>query len=125
MDLVGLNYVHNVWLDIANAAGLLPFILVSLYSILTMVNVVILLFRKGISVEVKLMLTSTYAAMFLYDFVERGLETSVMFWSVGTFISGVISGMIARDKTNSKPWYRKRKALRNSSKMVNLDKKCL
>lgn len=94
MELAGLNYAHNVWLDMANRAGLLPFILIVMYTILTVCNLMKLIRNQVIGQEIKFILVSVYIALFLYYMVEPALDANLMFWAVWMLICGLIKGNI-------------------------------
>lgn len=64
MDLAGLYYAHNVWLDMANSAGLLPFILITSYTVVTIYDLVKLIQSQIVRQEVKYLLVSAYVSLF-------------------------------------------------------------
>ncbi len=94
MDLAGLNYAHNVWLDMANSAGLLPFVLIVVYTIVTAYNLVKLIWNPAVGEEVKYLLVSAYSSLFLYYMVEPALDANLMYWAVWMIISGLVKGNI-------------------------------
>lgn len=115
MDLAGLNYAHNVWLDMANASGLLPFTLIVLYTILTIKDMVLLIGRNTIPQENKYLLVSVYSAFLLYYFVEPALDANIMYWAIGCLVAGVIRGSLVGTKPSVR-WLpgKKRKARRKA-----------
>ena len=59
-----LYYAHNVWLDMANSGGLLPFVLILVYTIFSAVNLFKFVLRQDISQEIKYLLVSAYTSFF-------------------------------------------------------------
>lgn len=98
MDLIGLSYAHNVWLDLANAAGWIPFILFTLYTILSLIDIFQLLKLNNISPEAKCTLLGLYLAFLLYYMVEPALEASVLYIVPWCFINSTIYGFLASKK---------------------------
>ena len=64
MDL-GRSFCHNTWLDIANAAGLIPFFSFLGYTIFSLYNLIRYILQKKIPTENKLMMTGIYVAFFI------------------------------------------------------------
>ncbi len=92
MDLAGLKYAHNVWLDLANAAGLIPFTLFAAYTILSFIDIVRLLVSDLVSSDTKYILSSLYFAFILYYLVEPALDASVLYLLPWCFINGTLHG---------------------------------
>lgn len=92
MDLAGLNYAHNVWLDMANSAGVFPFILMTIYTILTAYNLVKLIRNQTVGQDIKYLLVSAYSSLFLYYMVEPALDANLMYWSFWMIICGLVKG---------------------------------
>lgn len=92
MELLGRNYAHNSWLDIANAAGLIPFFAFTGYTIVIIYELIRWLFRKDVSMERKLMVAGLFAIFFLYNTVERAFEGSMHFMTPWFFLNGMLHG---------------------------------
>lgn len=92
MDLAGLPFVHNVWLDIANTAGLIPFFLIIAYTIFTIVECAKLVISKDVPQEMKYLMTGIFIALHLDYSVEPVLDANMIFWAMGACISGMIKG---------------------------------
>lgn len=90
MDLAGLNYAHNVWLDMANAAGVIPFALMLVYTLLGMYDLFFLLRSEKVCQAVKYVISGLWIVMILYYMVEPALESSVQFIVPWTFMNGLI-----------------------------------
>lgn len=97
MDL-GREFCHNTWLDMANAAGVIPFFAFAAYTLYSLFALIRFLLKKNISSEVKLMLTGLYAAFFLYLSVEPALDASIHLVTPWIFICALICGINAKDK---------------------------
>lgn len=94
MDLGGLRYFHNVWLDMANTAGLLPFTLIAVYTVITLYNLIMFIRKQTISQETKYLLVSSYLSLFLYYMVEPALDANIIYWSIWMFVCGMIKGTL-------------------------------
>lgn len=92
MDLCGLERAHNVWLDIANAGGLIPFFMIVFYTILSLVDLVKFLRNSQIQHELKYIISGLYIALVLYYMVEPALMANNRFFVPWPFINGIISG---------------------------------
>lgn len=91
---LGRKLAHNVWLDMANAAGLIPFFAFTAFTILTGYKLIRINLRRDVSTELKLMLVGLYAAFFLYYSVEPALNASIHFITPWVFINGMIHGWL-------------------------------
>ena len=96
MDL-GFIYCHNVWLDMANAAGLIPFIAFTVFTVYTLYYLIRFIMKKVIQTETKLVMTGMYVAFFLYYTVEPALDASVHFLTPWMLINGLIHGYLAKE----------------------------
>ncbi len=94
MDLAGLNYAHNVWLDMANTAGLIPFILVAIYTVVTAYGLIKLIRSHTVGQEIKYLIASAYISLFLYYMVEPAFDANLMYWSFWMLICGLVKGNI-------------------------------
>ena len=90
MDLGGLNFAHNLWLDTANAAGIIPFILLVCYTIFSVYDLFRLLKEGGMPQVLKYACSGLWLALMLYYMVEPALEASVQFIAPWTFTNGII-----------------------------------
>lgn len=91
---LGRTYCHNTWLDMANAAGLIPFFAFTAYTVYTGYEMIRLLFLKEISTEIKLVLGGLYLTFFLYFSVEPALDASIHLFTPFIFINGLLHGML-------------------------------
>ena len=70
----GINYAHNLWLDIANVVGIIPFFLIVLYSIMTLLTIAKFIKNKYIREKKKYLVISLYSSMTINFMVEPILE---------------------------------------------------
>ncbi|WMX54275.1 hypothetical protein [Peribacillus sp. R9-11] len=97
MDL-GLEYAHNLWIDVLYASGLIPFFFLLLYTIKTLYNLYFILRNQHIELLFKILILSIYLGYLLNFMVEPILEgTPYMFFSFC-----IINGMISKYKFISK-----------------------
>ena len=98
MDIAGLKYAHNVWLDIANTAGIIPFTFIVAYTISTVVECVKLVLNKNVPQEMKYLMTGIFIALHLNYSVEPVLDANMIFWAMGACVSGMIKGYLISSK---------------------------
>lgn len=98
MDIAGLKYVHNVWLDIAYTAGIIPFVFVAAYTVGTMIECVKLVLSKNVPQEMKYLMTGIFIALHLNYSVEPVLDANMIFWAMGACVSGMIKGYLISSK---------------------------
>lgn len=84
------NYCHNMWLDIARKAGLLPFSFMMIITVRTLKNI-ISLFKKSYS-NVSLVIISLYTCFILAMFEEPYLESA----PVGFLLFFMLCGVLQR-----------------------------
>ncbi len=92
---LGIPYAHNVWLDMANRAGLIPFFAFVTYTFWTVYEMVVWLTQKEVSTRRKLMVAGAYGAFFLYYTIERGIDNGVHFMTPWFFINGMVHGELS------------------------------
>lgn len=95
--IMDLNMAHNAWLDIANEAGVIPFLSFAVYTIWTIYELFRFVIKREIDTEIKLMMVGIYVAFFLYYTVEPALKASVHFLSPWILVNGLIHGYITKD----------------------------
>ena len=98
----GLYFVHNVWLDMANASGIFSFFLICVYTIFTFINMFKLIIHKRINPESKYLLVSAYFSLWLYYMVETALDAHLMLWAIWMPICGIVSGYLNIQKMKDK-----------------------
>ena len=96
MDL-GFLYCHNVWIDMANASGLIPFVAFTGFTIYSGYDLIRFILKKNIQAETKLIMTGMYVAFFLHYTVEPALDSSVHFITPWILVNGLIHGYISKE----------------------------
>ena len=91
MDLCGLNSCHNVWLDIANASGVIPFALFVVYTIISMMDLFRYVRHTEDSATRKSILIGLYVTFVLYYMVEPALLANYYYLIPWIFVNGIIS----------------------------------
>lgn len=90
-DLREFGYSHNLWLDVARATGSLPFLLLLVFSIRTLIKTrrAVLLNRSNLALN-SIFISYTIAANLLF-FVEPVVEGIFSFFLVYCFLQGIIN----------------------------------
>lgn len=101
MDLAGLTYVHNVWLDMANTAGLIPFFAFTAYTAYTLYELIKLLRKKELQTEQKLVFLGLYGSFFMYYTIETALEANIHLLTPWIYVNGLIHGSLNVRKTDN------------------------
>ena len=86
-DQVGYYYVHNMWLDVARVAGIVPFIALLFATFFSLKYNVALFRAKGD--ELSLILLSLYCAVFSAYMIEPVIEANIFYLMIFTWIWGV------------------------------------
>ena len=89
-DLLGLEYCHNVWLDIANASGLIPFFIIIIYTIFSLVDLKNFLFNNEINPELKYIVNGLYFVLIIFYMVEPALMANIRFFIPWPYLNGII-----------------------------------
>ena len=97
MPIEGIQMAHNVWLDMAKDTGLVTFVLFTVYTACTLIQVLKLLIGKSCN-ELKYVLSGVYFALFLYYTVEPALNANIQYMIPWTFVNGLIYGSNKRMK---------------------------
>lgn len=74
MDLGGLGYAHNLWLDVLYAVGNYPFYMITAYTLLTLTTLGRLVLSKSVSRDIKILIISVLMGYYLNFMVEPILE---------------------------------------------------
>ena len=97
MDL-GRTYCHNTWLDMANAAGLIPFFAFAGYTMYTAWETIRMVLSRGVAPEMKMIMAGLYFAFFLYMSVEPALDASIHLVTPWIFVNGLIHGCVSKER---------------------------
>ena len=92
-----LKLTHNVWLDLANEAGIIPFFAFAGYTVWTLYEMTRFVMKKEIATEVKLTMVGIYAAFFLYYTVESAIRATVHFMTPWMLVNGLVHGYVSNN----------------------------
>ena len=92
------NYAHNLWVDVAKDAGVIPFILYTLFTIGTIFLIIKIYREKTISKENKIVIISVVVVFLIVFFTEPILEGAPIFFGIFAYIIGGIQSIIMRKK---------------------------
>lgn len=87
---LGLMYAHNLWLDVGYSAGLLAFIVLIIFTVMTLVCYVKLLHNNNISRYSKCLITAMMCAFFVTFMVEPVIEANYLFFGAFCLFSGIL-----------------------------------
>lgn len=99
--LINESYYHNMWLDIGRVAGLMPFLIVTSYSIVTFAHVIRIFFDRTNEARIRYLLLSVYLGVMLNFSVEPIMEGSLDFFLIFCFINGMVECYYARRNVKS------------------------
>lgn len=88
------QYIHNVWLDMANASGIIPFFAFALFAVFGMVLLIRFLMRKDFSAYSKVVVAGLYMTFFLFYWVEPALDASIHYMTPWMLIIGMLQGLL-------------------------------
>ena len=97
-----LDYAHNFWIDVGKEAGIIPFILIVLYTINYCVSLVGITKHKEISVKYKIFLWSIYLGVSINFFVEPILQGIPFYFMIFTLINGMVDSQYIKLKSGGK-----------------------
>ncbi|MDM0948412.1 hypothetical protein QTI79_04170 [Clostridium perfringens] len=95
---ITLKYAHNLWLDTALVVGIIPFINLIIYTILTLFTIIYFLKNKYISEKNKYLITSVYSALIINFMVEPILEGIPHIFILSVIINGITNKYIILTK---------------------------
>lgn len=95
--VLDLKLTHNVWLDLANEAGIIPFFAFAGYTFWTLYELIRFVMKKEIATEVKLMMVGIYVAFFLYYTVESAIRATVHFMTPWMLVNGLVHGYVSNN----------------------------
>lgn len=89
-----LSYVHNMWLDVGHEAGIIPLVLLSVFTILAIKKLATLL-RSDLSTDIKIIFLSFFVAFFVTFSLEPIMEGWYYYFNVFCFVFGMLSREIS------------------------------
>ena len=85
-----LKYAHNMWLDVGKQAGIIPFVLLSVFTIISLWNVIKIFKNEKFSNEFKVFLAGIYSAVLLNMAVEPIMQGEPLFFIMFCMIIGMV-----------------------------------
>lgn len=90
-DYIGdLKYAHNMWLDLAKEVGIIPFILLIIYTINIIASVLKIIRNNNINKDYKILISSIYIGMLINFLVEPILQGIPFYFLMFVIINGLI-----------------------------------
>ena len=113
-----MYFVHNVWLDMANASGIYSFLCILVYTIYTLVDVVKLVLNKRIADETKYLLVFSifFAVVILYGRDSAGRTSYV----VGCMDAGLRNHWKRKKSNEKKGCMEKQETKFTGKKRINI-----
>lgn len=96
---LSLRYAHNLWLDVGYSTGFFPFIILLIFTFITLKYYAKLIRNDSISRYFKYLVTTMLCGFFLTFMVEPAIEGNYLLFGAFCLLSGVIKAI---DKTNYK-----------------------
>lgn len=94
MDIGNVKYVHNMFLDILYATGLIPFFFITLYTIKSLANLLNVVKQKSTVPEFKILVLSVYTGLLLTFMFEPILEGSSHLFLIFCLINGMVKKQV-------------------------------
>ena len=88
-----LKYAHNMWLDVGKQAGIIPFVLLSVFTIISLWNVIKIFKNEKFSNEFKVFLAGIYSAVLLNMAVEPIMQGEPLFFIMFCMIIGMVDNV--------------------------------
>lgn len=88
--LSSTHYFHNMWFDIGRVAGILPMILMVIYSVLTMYHVYLIFRDKTYDMCVRYLLMATYLGINFNMFFEPVIEGIIGYFLEYILLNGIV-----------------------------------
>lgn len=100
-DKIGnLKYSHNMWLDVAKEAGIIPFLLLCLFFIINLRNLIKIILNKKEDLNIKILLVGLYVAVLLNLSVEPILQGEPLFLIMFCMIMGMVDTKVYFTKSD-------------------------
>lgn len=94
--VLDMQLTHNVWLDLANEAGIISFFAFLSYTLWSLYELICFGMKREIAIEVKLTIVGVYVAFFLYYMVESAIRASIHFMTPWMLVNGLVHGYVSK-----------------------------
>ncbi len=91
LDLTYNNSTSNMWLDYGRDYGILVFVTLFIFFLLTIKDVIILAVNKNVNVFIKTVLLVMFALTNIYYFIDSAAYVFPCYWYVGLIICGAVN----------------------------------
>lgn len=91
----GVGFAHELWLDIFDAAGIIPFILIWIYTLRAWHRVLMLLSRKEVEAKYKILVVSLSMVVSIYFFIEPILYGTPILLLSFCIIDGMVASYLS------------------------------
>lgn len=98
MKLISVKYVHNLWLDVNYATGIIPFILIILYTILVLKSLIMTIKNKSFSNSYKMLVFSIYIGVLMSFAFEPIIEGAPYYFIMFCLINGIVDKKLVVEK---------------------------
>lgn len=98
---LGVGYAHDLWLDVYDTVGVIPFVLICAYSIISMRRCLCFI-RYSKDTNINLLVCCVYISLFVSFFVEPIMDACPMVFAVYCFIDGMLSRYMKEGAINEK-----------------------
>lgn len=95
---IGLTYAHNLWLDIAYKAGIIPLFFIIILTLVTLKYIINISSSDDFSQLTKLLIISISSSLFLSLFIEPVLEGHYALFMVFILLIGMMQGLQSYSK---------------------------
>lgn len=92
--MIKIGYAHNFWLDIGRLGGIIPFALIIIFSIMSLINFIQFFLRINSSMTTKYLIFAVYLTIFMNFFSEPIMEGLPFLCWLYTFISGMLKSFL-------------------------------
>ena len=89
-------YFHNMWLDIGRVSGIMPFIVMVVYSVVTDVHAIKILLKKALDIRFRYLIFCVYLGIQINFFTEPVLEGFFGFFLNFMIINGMVEAYFYR-----------------------------
>ncbi|MEK3987463.1 hypothetical protein MHB77_29460 [Paenibacillus sp. FSL K6-3166] len=90
LTVLPLSYAHNMWLDVGHEAGLIPMILLLVFTLLSLKKLIFIL-KSDSPLDIKIIFICFFVAFFVTFFLEPIMEGWFYYFNIFCFVFGVLS----------------------------------
>ena len=91
--LLSLKYAHNIWLDVGYTAGIVPFVILIIFTLITIKYYLDIINSSYVSMYSKYLVTTMLSAFLLTFMVEPVMEANYLFFGAFCLFSGILNAI--------------------------------